>query len=360
MFKKFNCSILLVVIFLVSCNPSPEKTTPTKQDISESVYASGIIKSKFQYEVVPSANGIIHEILVSEGDHVQAGSPLMTISDASTKLNKEMAALSKRFSEKQNNMAKLKELEINIDLAKAKMENDSLLLVRQQTLNQKEIGSDVELEQKRLAFINAKTAFQTAILNHRELERQIEFNEENAIKNLEIANALENDLIVKSEIDGLVYALLKEKGEMVNPQVPVAVIGDPDEFILELQVDEYDIVKVEKNQKIKVSLDSYQDLVFDATVTKINPMMDDRSKTFLVEAAFVNPPDKLFPNLTLEANIIINEKKNALLVPSAYIFRDQYVIKEEGDTVEVKLGIKNYLKTEILSGIDEHTSIQKP
>ncbi|MEX2564860.1 MAG: HlyD family efflux transporter periplasmic adaptor subunit [Cyclobacteriaceae bacterium] len=360
MFKKFNCSILLSVISLASCTPSQETTSPTQQDISESVYASGIVKSKFQYEVVPKATGIIHEILVSEGDHVQAGSPLMTISDASTKLNKEMAALSKRFSEKQNNLAKLKELEINIDLAKAKMENDSLLLARQQSLHEREIGSEVELEQRKLAFINAKTAFQSALLNHRELERQMVFNEENAIKNLEIASALENDLIVKSEIDGLVYALLKEKGEMVNPQVPVAVIGDPDEFILELQVDEYDIVKVEKSQKIKVTLDSYQGVVYDATVTKINPMMDERSKTFMVEAAFVNPPAKLFPNLTLEANIIINEKKNALLVPSSYILRNKYVIKEEGDTVAVKLGIKNYLKTEILSGIDEHTTIQKP
>jgi HlyD family secretion protein len=54
---------------------------------------------------------------------------------------------------------------------------------------------------------------------------------------------------LKSEVNGRIYALLKEKGEMVNAQTPLAVLGSADEFVLEMQVDEYDIVKVKLDKR---------------------------------------------------------------------------------------------------------------
>jgi multidrug efflux pump subunit AcrA (membrane-fusion protein) len=88
--------------------------------------------------------------------------------------------------------------------------------------------------------------------------------------------------------------------------------------------------------------------------------MNERSRTFLVEAEFVNQPPVLYPNTTFEANILIQSKQNALLIPRDFLFNEQFVYNEEGKKIKVKTGLKDYRKVEILSGIDVNTVISKP
>jgi multidrug efflux pump subunit AcrA (membrane-fusion protein) len=161
-------------------------------------------------------------------------------------------------------------------------------------------------------------------------------------------------------MNGVVYSLNKTKGELVSPQTPVAVIGDATNFILELQVDEYDILMVKNGLKVLVKLDSYKDKVFEAKVSRINPLMDERSKTFLVEAEFVVLPERLYPNITFEASILILSKSKAMLIPREYLLNDSMVLKVNGDTVFVKTGLKDYQKIEILSGITEEDELIRP
>jgi multidrug efflux pump subunit AcrA (membrane-fusion protein) len=109
-----------------------------------------------------------------------------------------------------------------------------------------------------------------------------------------------------------------------------------------------------------VTLDSYKGQSFEAKVSKIVPYMNERTRTFLVEAEFVNQPSVLYPNTTFEANILIQTKQNALLIPRDFLFNEQFVYNEEGEKIKVKTGLKDYRKVEILSGIDENTIITKP
>jgi len=88
--------------------------------------------------------------------------------------------------------------------------------------------------------------------------------------------------------------------------------------------------------------------------------MNEASKSFLVEGVFVNAPAVLYPNLTLEANIVIEVKEDALILPRSHILDDRFVINAEGDTLPVKLGLKDLQKAEILEGIDETTAVIKP
>ncbi len=147
---------------------------------------------------------------------------------------------------------------------------------------------------------------------------------------------------------------------MVGPQTPIAVIGDAKHFILEMQVDEYDILKIKKGLPVVVTFDSYRDQVFEAKISKINPIMNERSKTFLVEAEFVKQPETLYPNINFEASIVITTKSNALLIPRAYLYKDSIAIKSNGDSVKVKTGLKDYQKIEILSGINATDELIKP
>jgi multidrug efflux pump subunit AcrA (membrane-fusion protein) len=161
-------------------------------------------------------------------------------------------------------------------------------------------------------------------------------------------------------VNGRVYSILKEPGEMVTPQSPVAVIGDAGNFILELQVDEFDIAKLRLGQKVLVTMDSYKGQVFEATIQKIDPIMNERSRSFTVDAVFVSKPPALYPNLTAEANIIIQTKENAITIPRSFLTDDDCVITEDKQKRKVITGLKDYQKVEILRGITAKDFILKP
>lgn len=169
-----------------------------------------------------------------------------------------------------------------------------------------------------------------------------------------------DDYNVRSEVNGKIYSILKEKGEMVSPQMPMAIIGDARSFLLVLQVDENDIVKVQNGQKIFVSLDSYKGQVFEAVVKDINPLMNDRSRTFEVDARFTKQPATLFPNLTVEANIVIQTKDSALTIPRKYLIDDEYVMLSKKEKKKIKVGLKDFQKAEILEGLNKNDKILMP
>ena len=52
----------------------------------------------------------------------------------------------------------------------------------------------------------------------------------------------------------MVYSLSKSKGEIVGLQSAIAIIGDAKHFILEMQVDEYDIIKIKKDQLVYIAI----------------------------------------------------------------------------------------------------------
>lgn len=356
---KKEISIAFLALF-VACKSKVEKIKPSTEAISESIYASGIIKSKNQYQAFATVNGIVENVFVSEGDTVKKGTAILSISNEAQRLSRDNAALAAQFSDFNSNQEKLNEAKLLLDLAKNKAKNDSALFFRQQNLWKQQIGSKVEFEQRELAYQNSKTAFYSARVRFDDLKRQLDFSSAQSKNNLQISSKLENDYTLKSEIDGIVYNITKSKGDLVGLQTAIATIGDAKEFILEMQVDEYDILKIKKGQLVFVSMDSYKGKVFEATVTKINPIMNERSKTFLVEATFKKAPEILYPNVNFEANILVQTKENALLIPRIYMLNDSLVINAKGDTVHVKTGLKDYKKIEILSGISANDELIKP
>lgn len=352
-----SCFIYLV---LSACKSEQEKIQPTEEKITESVYASGFIKSKNQYQVFPAVNGLIDEVLVTEGDIVKKGDALMRITNTTAQLNAENAKIAADYALISANTEKLDELKLSIEQAKIKMENDALLLERQRNLWAQQIGTQNELDQRQLAYKSSLNALEAARSRYTEMQKQISFQQKQSQKNLEISAAMVGDYIVKSETDGKVYAILKEKGEMASMQSPLALVGDANNFILELQVDEYDITRVKPGQKIVLSMDSYKGQVFEAMVEKINPGMNERSKSFTVEAAFIKQPPALFPNLTCEANIVIQAKEKVLIIPRSYLMDGDSVLLENNEKRKVTTGLRDYQKVEIVSGLTVNDHLLKP
>ena len=348
---------VFIVGFLLSLSACSKKTESTKVDfgtITESVYASGIIKSQDQYQVFASVNGILETIFISEGDDVNKNQVLFSISNETSKLSRENAQLLANFNDFEGNSSKLKDLKLNIDFSKIKMLSDSINFKRQKSLFEQKIISKSQFEQSELLYQNSKTQYNSALIKYNDLKKQLNFADQQAKRNLQISEKLESDFIIKSELEGKVYSILKEKGEMVNTQTPIAIVGQASDFLVEMQIDENDIVRIKKGQKIIIHMDSYKSKTFEAVVVKINPFLNERSKTFTVEAKFVNMPEVLYPNLSLEANIIILEKNNTMTIPRKFLIDNNFVMKKSGEKVKVKTGLMDFEKVEILSGITKN------
>ncbi|MEO8961020.1 MAG: efflux RND transporter periplasmic adaptor subunit [Ginsengibacter sp.] len=351
--------ILCSVLFF-SCNNKIENTKPITENITESVYASAIVKTENQYQVFATVNGIINKIFVTENDLVKKGDPLIKVTDESSTIDRENASLAASYADVSANREKLADAKNSIALAQSKSSNDSLLYQRQMNLWNEKIGTKNEVEQRELAYKNSKNMLVSAELRYKDLLKQLEFNARQAKNNLSISRYRESDFIIKSEMNGKVYFLIKEQGEMVTPQTALAIIGDASVFLLEMQIDEYDISKIKLEQAVLLTMDSYKGEVFEAKVSKIIPIMNERSKSFTVEAEFVKQPPVLYPNLTAEANIIIQIKKDALTISRTYLINDSFVMVGKDKMKKVSTGLKDYQKVEIINGLSSGDIIFKP
>ena len=357
---KNKIRILFVALIVGACSKKEESISPTIGTITESIYASGNLKSQDQYQAFVTVNGVINDIFVQEGDSVHIGTPLLSIAHETQQLNLENAKLNEDFSSLQANQGRLQEAKAFAQTAKAKLNLDSSVYIRQKALWAQQIGTRIDFEQKELAYQNSRTNYLSANQKLSDLSRQIKFNAAQAKKGVQLSGRLAADFTLRSKIDGIVLSLLKEKGEIVNSQTPIAILGNAHAYVLELQVDEKDIFNVSLGQKVILSFDAFKNEIFEAKVVRLAPIMNERNKTFLVEAKFTKAPKKLFPNVSFEANIMLRTKHNALILPRNYIKNDSLVTLADGSIRVVKLGLTDFQKAEVLHGISRHDAIIKP
>jgi HlyD family secretion protein len=359
--KRFHGLVLLSVLF-ISCSGGRERTKPVLKAITESVYASAKVKSADQYEVYSTVSGILEQALVEAGDEVKAGDPLFVLDNRNAALSAESARLAYAKLREENSIRsnKIEEMELNVKLARDKYQLDSSLYARQSNLWKNEVGTQLDLEQRRLNFLNSRNTYLAARNKLQQLKEdlRIELNQANIQYRINVNQ--QADFVIRSAFKGKVFNVLKEKGELITPQVPLAIIGNANSFILEMAVDEYDIARVKPGQPVEIAMDSYKGQVFQGRVDKIHPIIDERQRTFRVDAHFLNPPPVLYPNLTAEASIIIQSKNKAVLIPSGYLIDNKYVLISKDERKAVEVGLSDYRMVEITKGLDTTQFIYKP
>lgn len=351
--------LLLVVFAFISCSKKKESVTVSEKQITEAVYASGFVKAVEQYEVYTSSQGLIQAVKVRDGDLVKMGQTLISIQDITPKLFSENAKLAADFAALNSRGEKLEELRTNIDLARRKLQTDSVLYARQKELWLEGIGSELDFEQRALAFETSKANLNALLARLKDSQKELDFIRQQSKKQWNISTQNLSEYSIKSKIKGRVYKINAEPGELAVLSRPLAIVGSADDFLLELLVDEKDIAKIKTGQLVKVRMDAYGNKVFNARVEHINPMMDEKSRSFLIEAVFLNPPATLYPFLTAEANIIIAEKENALVIPRSYLINDSTVIVNNNQATRVTTGLKDYQMVEIVNGLKKGDIIYK-
>ncbi|MFN7708856.1 MAG: efflux RND transporter periplasmic adaptor subunit, partial [Sphingobacteriia bacterium] len=97
--------------------------------------------------------------------------------------------------------------------------------------------------------------------------------------------------------------------------------------------------------------------------SRIYPMLNSQDLTFRVDAVLAQAMPAAYAGLSVEANIVIQTKTRALVVPKEYLMEgDSLKVELDGKTqyVAVQTGIQNYKLVEILRGVEAGTLILKP
>ena len=356
--QVYFISLLLIGL---SCSNHSERLQPKEQRLTESVYASATIQPDSLYQVYTIVSGILDANILEEGDLIKKDQTLIQIINNAPKLNTYNARLSLELAKYNynGNATVLNRIKDEIEAAKLKLENDSINYFRQTNLWTQQIGSKSDYDSKKLKFELSQNSLNQLENEYQKTKQELETALKKAQNNYESSLINTKDFTIKSKINGKVYALYKEPGEIVSTIEPIASIGSSNRFIIEMLVDEVDIVRVKTGQDVLVTLDAYGKEVFEATVAKIYPKKDERNQTFLIEAFFKNPPSTLYPGLSGEANIIIAKKNSVLTIPKAYVIEGNKVKTENGLTTIV-IGLQNMEYVEVLSGITKDTYIYKP
>ncbi len=352
---------LLLILIFSSCTNKEEKILPIKTSLTESVYSSVTIQPDSLYQVYAAVSGILDKNLIEEGDVVKIQQPLIQIINNTPKLNTQNAKLTVNLAKENYNgsAAVLKAIEDEISAATLKYKNDSTNYFRQKNLWEQNIGSKAEYDVKKLNYELSSNSLQLLKSKYSRTKNELSTALMQAQNNYETSLINTKDFTVKSKINGKVYALYKNPGEIISTIEPLAVVGSSTTFIIEMLVDEVDIVKISKQQKVLITLDAYNGKVFTGIVSKIYPQKDERNQTFMVEAIFDETPHVLYPGLSGEANIIISQKNNILTIPKEYLI-DENKVKTDDGIIEISVGLQSMDKVEVLSGIDEQTYIYKP
>ena len=177
---------------------------------------------------------------------------------------------------------------------------------------------------------------------------------------------------IVAPIDGIVLSRDVDIGDAVSSILVlgsgatlVMTLGDTSEVYVKGKVDESDIGKVYLGQPARIRVETFKDKTFTGHVTKIAPMgvEKDNVTTFEVRVSINNPGGELKAEMTANAEIILDEHHNVLMIPESSIMydKDKKASVEVPDPgakdgmrkVPVTIGISNGVKTELLSGLKQ-------
>lgn len=143
----------------------------------------------------------------------------------------------------------------------------------------------------------------------------------------------------------------------------VMTLGDIDQVFVRGKVDEADIGNVKLGQTARIRVETFRDRVFTGRVTQISPMgvEKDNVTNFEVRVSIDNPGKELKANMTANAEVVLEERPNAVIVPEAAVIYDNQkrpfvdladaASKTGRRRVPITLGIGNGTKTQVLDGV---------
>lgn len=358
--KNVLCLLSVLISLLFTSCRRYETCVPTVRNITESVYAPGTVKTRNQYEVYSNVAGTVQTLFVKAGDTVIQHAPLILIKDDIPKLNYANAAASAEYADLRRNENRLAQLEIKVRDNRERLVHDSLLYSRQLSLWKQGIGTRNELDQRRLAYTTAVDNLRVSQLEYLEAQRELKYSASQSNTNKLISRSQMDEHTIRAITNGIIYKVYVDPGEYVTVTKPIAVVGDRDDFYVELEVDELDVGRVQAGQTVEFQFDSDKERVYEGKVESIDPFMNTGTRSFTVRCSLLNRPEKLYPNNSADANIVVRQRQDALVIPVSYVRRDSTVLLRSGESRKVVIGAMNFEFAEVLEGVSANDVLRLP
>lgn len=163
---------------------------------------------------------------------------------------------------------------------------------------------------------------------------------------------------ITSPISGVVGMLYLDKGAMISPQIPVAMIVDMDKVKVEIRVVERDLPVIHTGQRARVRVDAYPDTTFSGELSRLSPVVDPLSKSARGEIMVNNPHRLLKPGGFAKVDVVVEEHKDVLVVPEKAILEragKEILFVDDGDharEVEVETGLAEGGVVEVVKGLE--------
>ncbi|MBB5396869.1 efflux RND transporter periplasmic adaptor subunit [Mucilaginibacter sp. AK015] len=356
--------LLLISVFVAACQQQ-RITYPRYMTIVQTVYASGKVMADSEYTVGALISGTVIGKLVKEGDQIKKGQVIYILRHTAPAAKMEAAA-SALLNARENISARsriLNDLKIAEQNADLKFHNDSLLYIRYQNLWAQNIGTRVNLDNAQTQYELSYNQKQSAREKYRSTLNDLKVSMKNAESMAAGSRADLENYFIRAESSGTIYQLLKEKGEAVKMNEPVALLGRSGTRLIQLAVDQEDIRQIRAGQQVLLKTDASGEHIYQAKISRIYPMMNETDQTFRVDALFTDGADPAYLHSSVEANIIIAKKMNCLTIPLALLMTgDSIRVRQNGRIVTqpVKTGIRTTNEIEIISGASRHTAILDP
>ena len=348
----------------------------------KSVVATGKVEPITKVEIKSKANGIIEAMRADVGHIVNPGDILVEL-------------------DKENLAARVREERANLQAAEASLTGAEAAL--QKNIVEAE-GPEVEFARRahgrasklfdqqltaQSGLDEAKSALEVAENRQRSAKSQLVVARAKVAEaGAKVAQAralvsrTEEELrnaTIRAPIRGMVLTRDVEIGSPVSSILNmgsaatlVMTLGDIQEVFVRGKVDEADIGRVRLAQPARISVETFKDKKFEGKVTQISPIgvEKDNVTTFEVEVSIQNPGNELKANMTANAEIVLEEHPNSLIVPEAAITydgqRQAFVDVVDAETPEgrrrvpVKVGVGSGTRTQLLSGVKQGDKIVLP
>lgn len=325
-----------------------ELVSPNVDTIERTTVLTGNIEPRDEIEIKPQISGIISEILVEPGDHVNNGDVIAKI-----KVIPEATQLSS--AENRIRVAK-----ISLDEAKQTYE-------RTKALYEKKYESREKYETDYAAYERAKQELDQA-------------NDQLRIvrDGVSAFDAQGSNTLVRATVTGIVLEVPVKVGSSViqsntfNDGTTIATVADMTDLIFKGKIDETEVDLLKEGMNVRIAVGAIQGSDYSAVIEKIAPMATDENgtNTFEVKAALQLPESvKLRAGYSANATVILEKVTDVVALPERIVeytndstFVYLLVSGEDEDQkfekVAVKTGLSNGLTVELVEPASITTDVK--
>ena len=184
-----------------------------------------------------------------------------------------------------------------------------------------------------------------------------------------------NNYTITAPISGTIIEKDAKVGDAVKAGDTLCIVYDLSYLEMRINVDELQISSISVGQKVQITADAVPDKTYVGTVTRVSMKGTSNGGTTTYPVTIrIDDTDGLRPGMNANAEIVVAEASNALVVPNAAVVRGSYVLVTKdspsaanADTamaapegfvyVPVKTGVSDDDYTQIVSGIQEGDTI---